>query len=95
MKYYEVIVGEEVGTKVKAFLIAPKHTPIRIGDTVEANMKGSKDMKFRVLYVDGYCSEDGTEMTILRVALGHPLRVTTTIREEPVKWEDDSEDVDE
>ena len=31
-KYYSVIIGEEVGTKIKAFLIAPKHTSIKVGD---------------------------------------------------------------
>lgn len=86
---YSVIIGEEVGTKIKAFLIAPKHTSIRIGDLVVA-----KGMKFRAMYVDGYCSEDGTEMTILRVALGKPYRITMSIKEEPIKWEDSENDVD-
>ena len=86
---YSVIIGEEVGTKIKAFLIAPKYTSIRIGDLVVAN-----GMKFRALYVDGYCSEDGTEMTILRVALGKPYRITMSIKEEPIKWEDSDDDVD-
>lgn len=86
---YSVIIGEEVGTKIKAFLIAPKYTSIRIGDLVVA-----KGMKFRVMYVDGYCSEDGTEMTILHVALGKPYKITMSIKEEPIKWEDSDDDVD-
>lgn len=86
---YSVIIGEEVGTKIKAFLIAPKYTSIRVGDLVVA-----KGMKFRAMYVDGYCSEDGTEMTILRVALGKPYRITMSIKEEPIKWEDSENDVD-
>ncbi len=88
-KYYSVIIGEEVGTKIKAFLIAPKHTSIKVGDLVVA-----KGLKFRALYVDGYCSEDGTEMTILRVALGEPYKATMAIYEELVKWEDDTDDLD-
>lgn len=86
---YSVIIGEEVGTKIKAFLIAPKYTSIRVGDLVVA-----KGMKFRALYVDGYCSENGTEMTILRVALGKPYKITMAIKEEPIKWEDSENDVD-
>lgn len=86
---YSVIIGEEVGTKIKAYLIAPKYTSIRVGDLVVA-----KGMKFRALYVDGYCSEDGTEMTILRVALGKPYKITMSIKEEPIKWEDSDDDVD-
>lgn len=86
---YSVIIGEEVGTKIKAFLIAPKYTSIRVGDLVVA-----KGMKFRALYVDGYCSEDGTEMTILRVALGKPYKITMAIKEEPIKWEESENDVD-
>ena len=86
---YSVIIGEEIGTKVKAFLIAPKYTSIRVGDLVVA-----KGLKFRAMYVDGYCSEDGIEMTILRVALGRPYRVTMAIKEEPVEWGDNDNDVD-
>lgn len=85
---YSAIIGEEVGTKIKAYLIAPKHTSIRVGDLVVA-----KGMQFRALYVDGYCSEDGIEMTILRVALGKPYRITMVIKEEPIKW-GDADDVD-
>lgn len=85
---YSVIIGEEVGTKIKAYLIAPKYTSIHVGDLVVA-----KGMQFRVLYVDGYCSEDGIEMTILRVALGKPYHITMVIKEEPIKW-GDADDVD-
>lgn len=88
-KYYSVIIGEEVGTNIKAFLIAPKHTSIKVGDLVVA-----EGLKFRALYVDGYCSEDGTEMTILRVALGEPYKAKMAIYEELVKWEDDTDDLD-
>lgn len=50
-------------------------------------------MRFRSLYVDQYCPDDGTVMTVLRVALGHPMKVTSVIREDPVKW-GDADDVD-
>lgn len=86
---YSIIIGEEIGTKVKAFLIAPIHTSIRVGDLVVGN-----GLKFRAMYVDGYCSEDGTEMTILRVALGRPIRVTMAIKEECIKWEEFEDDMD-
>lgn len=86
---YTVIVGEEVGTKVRSFLIAPEFTSVRVGDLVVA-----KGLQFRTLYVDSYCSEDGTEMTVLRVALGHPYKVTSIITEEQIKWEEDSENDD-
>lgn len=88
-EYFEVIIGEEVGTKVKAFLIAPNQTSVRVGDMVVAH-----GLKFRAMYVDNYCAEEGIEMTILRVALGRPMRVTMTIKEEPVKWEDSENDLD-
>lgn len=52
------------------------------------------NLKFRAMYVDDYCAEEGVEMTILRVALGRPMRVTMTIKEEPIKWEDSENDVD-
>ena len=94
VKAFNCIVGEEVGTKVKAFLIVPTHVTVRVGDLVEAYTTGGAAMRFRVLYIDYYCAEDGTVMTVLRVALGHPLKVTSVIKEEPVKWGDDSDDVD-
>lgn len=93
VKAYNVIVGEEVGTKVKGFLIMPTYTTVRVGDLVETQID-KISMRFRALYVDNYCPEDGTVMTVLRVALGHPLKVTSVIREDPVKWGDDSDDVD-
>lgn len=86
---FNCIVGEEVGTKVKAFLIVPTDVTVRVGDLVEADR-----MRWRVLYVDNYCPEEGTVMTVLHVALGRPLKVTSVIREEPIKWGDDSDDVD-
>lgn len=88
-KRYTVIIGEETGTKVKGFLFAPGFTPVAIGDIVVAH-----GLKFRALYVDECCSEDGVEMTILRVALGQPYQVKSIIKEKPVKWEDDNDDVD-
>lgn len=85
---FTVIIGEETGTKVKGFLIAPKFARISVGDLVVAH-----GLKFRALYVEGYCKEDDITMTLSRVALGKPYRVTMIIKEEPVEWED-SEDVD-
>lgn len=107
-KAFNCIVGEEVGTKVKAFLIVPTDVTVRVGDLVEARTTGvlyaddrkvrreplQTTMRFRSLYVDQYCPDDGTVMTVLRVALGHPMKVTSVIREDPVKWGDDSDDVD-
>ena len=93
VKAYNVIVGEEVGTKVKGFLIMPTYTTVRVGDLVETVFQQG-NLRFRALYVDNYCPEDGTVMTVLRVALGHPMKVTSVIREDPVKWGDDSDDVD-
>jgi len=90
VKAFNCIVGEEVGTKVKAFLIVPTDVTVRVGDLVEAYTS----MRFRVLYVDNYCVEEGTVMTVLHVALGRPQKVTSVIREEPIKWGDDSDDVD-
>lgn len=107
VKAFNCIVGEEVGTKVKAFLIAPTDVTVRVGDLVEARTTGGvlyadnrkvrepqTTMRFRSLYVDQYCPDDGTVMTVLHVALGRPLKVTSVIREEPIKWGDDSDDVD-
>lgn len=94
VKAFNCIVGEEVGTKVKVFLITPTDVTVRIGDIVETRTPGGTSMRFRVLYVDQYCPEDGIVMTVLRVALGHPLKVTSVIREDPVKWGGDSDDVD-
>lgn len=93
VKAYNVIIGEELGTKVKAFLITPTVKAVRVNDIVEANT-GSGVMRFRALYVDSYCVDDGTVMTVLRVALGHPLKVTSVIKEEPVIWEESEDDVD-
>lgn len=85
---FTVIIGEEIGTKVKGFLLAPKFARISVGDLVVAH-----GLKFRALYVDGCCTEDDTTMTLLRVALGKPYRTTMIIKEEPIDWED-SKDVD-
>lgn len=107
VKAFNCIVGEEVGTKVKAFLIVPTDVTVRVGDLVEARTTGGvlyaagrkvreplqTTMRFRSLYVDQYCPDDGTVMTVLRVALGHPMKVTSVIREDPVKW-GDADDVD-
>lgn len=95
VKAYNVIVGEEVGTKVKAFLIIPTDVTVRVGDLVEVQKKNRYEtaMRFRALYVDNYCPEDGTVMTVLHVALGHPLKVSSVIREDPVKW-GNADDVD-
>lgn len=108
VKSFNCIVGEEVGTKVKAFLIVPTDVTVRVGDIVEARTAGGvlhadnrkerreplqTTMRFRSLYVDQYCPDDGTVMTVLRVALGHPMKVTSVIREDPVKW-GDADDVD-
>lgn len=93
VKLYNCIVGEEVGTKVKAFLIVPTDVTIRVNDLVEAYTTGGAAMRFRVMYVDNYCPEDGTVMTVLHVALGRPMKVTSVIREEPIKW-GDADDVD-
>lgn len=93
VKAFNCIVGEEVGTKVKAFLIVPTDVTVRVGDLVEAYTTGGVAMRFRSLYVDQYCPEDGTVMTVLHVALGRPLKVTSVIREDPVKW-GDADDVD-
>ena len=93
VKLYNCIVGEEVGTKVKAFLIIPTDVTVRVNDLVEAYTTGGAAMRFRVMYVDNYCPEDGTVMTVLHVALGRPMKVTSVIREEPIKW-GNADDVD-
>lgn len=93
VKAFNCIVGEEVGTKVKSFLIVPTDVTVRVGDLVEAYTTGGAAMRFRVLYVDNYCAEEGTVMTVLHVALGRPLKVTSVIREEPIKW-GEADDVD-
>ena len=83
-----IIIGEEVGTKVKAYLIAPEGTNVLIGEIVVAN-----GLKFTVQYVDRYCSENNDLRTFARVALGRPIRVTEIIRTEQVKWSEE-DDVD-
>ena len=79
---YTIMIGEEKGTKVKAFLIAPDGSRIHIGDTV-----ASDKLTYRVVYVENFEPEDTQTWTSLRIALGAPTKITKVIREDVINWE--------
>lgn len=80
--YVTVVVAEELKSRIKAFLIAPKFSKIKSGDTVKAS-----NMDFRVLFVDDFHQEDDVTYTALTVALGAPERITAVM--EAVRWEEE------
>lgn len=83
---FSIIVGEEKGTKNKAFLIAPPFCNINVGDKVT-----SGNLTFKVLFFSSLNYPDDEASTILHVALGNPMKVNTVIREEVIDREEDNE----
>ena len=83
---YSIIIGEEKGTKIKAFLIAPPFYHIKVGDMVS-----SGTLTFKVLFFSSLNYSDDEASTILHIALGGPMKVTSVIREDTVDWEEDDE----
>lgn len=81
---YTVVIGEKVNTGGRSLLIAPEFERIIIGDTVST---GSKT--YKVMYVNDYVREDQEILTALRSALGSPVKITSIIHEDAVKWEEE------
>ena len=88
MTFYTIMVGEEIGSKIKAFLIAPNRSNLNIGDKVV-----SGKLTYRVVLTTNYAREDESEWTLLSIALGPPSRISKIIREEQIKWEEDEDNV--
>ena len=82
MASFTVVIGEEQGTKIKSFLIAPEFTRLKVGDIVTAN-----NVKFRVVYMINYCDADSRYWEILNIALGTPIRIGMICRNEIIDWE--------
>ena len=80
--FITVLIGEEIKTNVKSFLLAPSGVVINKGDCVKAG-----SVTFKVNFVEFYHDREDFICIALTEALGNPMPITSVIREEAVKWE--------